>query len=88
MDLRNLIFVWLVIFCLLQIPVGQKQDTSLIHGLVFTKNIAHKKMKQQIANPHILLLHGAIEYQRVENKFSSLEPQILQVRFICPFFSF
>ena len=88
MDLRNLIFVWLVIFCLLQIPVGQKQDTSLSHGLVFTKNIAHKKMKQQIANPHILLLHGAIEYQRVENKFSSLEPQILQVRFIFPFFSF
>ncbi|KAL8580115.1 hypothetical protein ACOMHN_061229 [Nucella lapillus] len=63
-----------------KIPVGQKQDTSLIHGLVFTKNIAHKKMRQQIANPHILLLRGAIEYQRVENKFSSLEPQILQER--------
>lgn len=61
-----------------KIPVGQKQDTSLIHGLMFTKNIAHKKMKQQIGNPHILLLRGAIEYQRVENKFSSLEPQILQ----------
>ncbi|XP_076460083.1 1-phosphatidylinositol 3-phosphate 5-kinase-like isoform X2 [Babylonia areolata] len=63
-----------------KIPVGQKQDSSLIHGLVFTKNIAHKKMRQQIANPHILLLRGAIEYQRVENKFSSLEPQILQER--------
>ncbi|KAK7498566.1 hypothetical protein BaRGS_00010226 [Batillaria attramentaria] len=63
-----------------KIPVGQKQDTSLIHGLVFTKNIAHKKMRQQIANPHILLLRGAVEYQRVENKFSSLEPQILQER--------
>ncbi|XP_070187506.1 1-phosphatidylinositol 3-phosphate 5-kinase-like isoform X2 [Littorina saxatilis] len=63
-----------------KIAVGQKQDTSLVHGLVFTKNIAHKKMKQQIANPHILLLRGSIEYQRVENKFSSLEPQILQER--------
>jgi hypothetical protein len=62
------------------VPGGQKQDTSLIHGLMFTKNIAHKKMKQQIGNPHILLLRGSIEYQRVENKFSSLEPQILQVR--------
>ncbi|XP_025088502.1 1-phosphatidylinositol 3-phosphate 5-kinase-like [Pomacea canaliculata] len=61
-----------------KIPVGQKHDTSLIHGLMFTKNIAHKKMHQQITNPRILLLRGAIEYQRVENKFSSLEPQILQ----------
>ena len=36
-------------------------------------------MQQTIANPKILLLKGAIDYQRIENKFSSLEPLILQV---------
>ncbi|XP_041374474.1 1-phosphatidylinositol 3-phosphate 5-kinase-like isoform X2 [Gigantopelta aegis] len=63
-----------------KIPGGQKTDTSMLHGVMFTKNIAHKKMQQQISNPQIMLLRGAIEYQRVENKFSSLEPQILQER--------
>ncbi len=36
-------------------------------------------MRTHILNPKILLLGASIEYQRVENKFSSLEPQILQV---------
>ena len=52
----------------------------MFHGVVFTKNIAHKKMKSKVVNPLILLLRGTIEFQRVEQKFSSLEPQILQVR--------
>lgn len=51
----------------------------MIHGMVFTKNIAHKKMASQVTNPQILLMNGSIEYQRRVNKFSSLEPQILQV---------
>lgn len=53
----------------------------MVHGIVFTKNIAHKKMASQIVNPQILLMRGSIEYQRRVNKFSSLEPQILQVNF-------
>ena len=62
-----------------QFPVGKRDDISFIHGLVFTKNVALKKMKTHIPNPCILLLRGSIEYQRVEHKFCSLEPQILQV---------
>ncbi|XP_033727626.1 1-phosphatidylinositol 3-phosphate 5-kinase-like [Pecten maximus] len=61
-----------------KIPGGNKEQTCVIHGLVFTKNVAHKKMAHQLSNPTILLLKGSIEYQRVESKFSSLEPQILQ----------
>ncbi|XP_021352266.1 1-phosphatidylinositol 3-phosphate 5-kinase-like isoform X3 [Mizuhopecten yessoensis] len=61
-----------------KIPGGNKEQTCVIHGLVFTKNVAHKKMAHQLTNPTILLLKGSIEYQRVESKFSSLEPQILQ----------
>ncbi|KAK6165394.1 hypothetical protein SNE40_022328 [Patella caerulea] len=61
-----------------KVPGGHKNETLLIHGLVFTKNVAHKKMKCKINNPQILLLRGSIDYQRIESKFSSLEPQILQ----------
>lgn len=61
-----------------KIPGGTKEKTCVIHGLLFTKNVAHKKMAHQLTNPKILLLKGSIEYQRVESKFSSLEPQILQ----------
>ena len=68
-----------VAICPLQIPGGLKSQSSIISGVVCTKVIAHKRMKHNIPNPKILLLRGPIEYQRVENKFSSLEPQILQV---------
>ncbi|XP_078330913.1 1-phosphatidylinositol 3-phosphate 5-kinase-like isoform X6 [Crassostrea virginica] len=61
-----------------KIPGGSKEQTCMVHGIVFTKNIAHKKMASQIVNPQILLMRGSIEYQRRVNKFSSLEPQILQ----------
>ena len=60
------------------IPGGSPSDTAIVNGLVCTKSVAHRKMRQDIVNPRILLLGSSIEYQRVENKFSSLEPQILQ----------
>jgi len=60
------------------IPGGTPADTAVVNGLVCTKSVAHRKMHQDIVNPRILLLRSSIEYQRVENKFSSLEPQILQ----------
>lgn len=61
-----------------KVPGGTKSNTCIINGIVCTKNVAHKKMRQQMTNPRVLLLRAPIEYQRVENKFSSLEPQILQ----------
>ncbi|KAH9523854.1 hypothetical protein Btru_047241 [Bulinus truncatus] len=73
MDIRSYVHIK-------KVPGGNKTDTTMFHGVIFTKNIAHKKMKTKIVNPLILLLRGAIEFQRVENKFSSLEPQILQER--------
>ena len=60
------------------IPGGMPTDTAIVNGLVCTKSVAHRKMRQDIENPRILLLRSSIEYQRIENKFSSLEPQILQ----------
>ncbi|GFN83677.1 1-phosphatidylinositol 3-phosphate 5-kinase [Plakobranchus ocellatus] len=73
MDIRNYVHIK-------KVPGGQKNETTLFHGVILSKNVAHKKMKTKITNPLILLLRGTIEFQRVENKFSSLEPQILQER--------
>ncbi|KAK2165368.1 hypothetical protein LSH36_51g02001 [Paralvinella palmiformis] len=71
MDIRQYVIIK-------KIPGSLKSHCSIVSGVVCTKVIAHKRMKHNIANPKILLLRGPIEYQRVENKFSSLEPQILQ----------
>ncbi|ESO10728.1 hypothetical protein HELRODRAFT_190147 [Helobdella robusta] len=55
-------------------------ECEIVDGVVMTKNVTHRKMRSDVTNPKILLLATSLEYQRVENKFSSLEPQILQER--------
>ncbi|XP_044763369.1 1-phosphatidylinositol 3-phosphate 5-kinase [Coccinella septempunctata] len=61
-----------------KLPGGFKRDTRIVEGVVFTKNVAHKGMLQDIQNPKILLLQGAIVYQRTEGRFMSLEPVLMQ----------
>ncbi|GFY59527.1 1-phosphatidylinositol 3-phosphate 5-kinase [Trichonephila inaurata madagascariensis] len=61
-----------------KIPGGAKTECSIVSGVVFTKSVAHKKMRQRIQNPTVLLLTSAISYQRVENKLCSLDPIIMQ----------
>ncbi|KAF9109653.1 1-phosphatidylinositol-3-phosphate 5-kinase [Mortierella sp. AM989] len=61
-----------------KIPGGSAQDTLYINGVVCTKNLAHKQMSRHLQNPRILILRFALEYQRVENHFISLEPIVNQ----------
>ncbi|KAI8606363.1 hypothetical protein EDD21DRAFT_298271 [Dissophora ornata] len=61
-----------------KIPGGTAQDTLYINGVVFTKNLAHKQMSRTLQNPRILILRFALEYQRIENHFISLEPIVNQ----------
>ncbi|KAF9427740.1 1-phosphatidylinositol-3-phosphate 5-kinase [Podila epigama] len=61
-----------------KIPGGTAQDTLYINGVVCTKNLAHKQMSRTIQNPRILILKFALEYQRFENHFISLEPIVNQ----------
>ncbi|KAJ3300300.1 1-phosphatidylinositol-3-phosphate 5-kinase [Borealophlyctis nickersoniae] len=63
-----------------KIPGGVARDCQYVHGVVCSKNVAHKKMVRPIRNPKILLLTFALEYQRVENQFLSLEPLLSQER--------
>lgn len=62
---------------------GDRSDWQMINGVVFSKNVSHRKDRRSIDDPRILLLSAPIEYQRIENKMSSLEPQILQVLVTC-----
>ena len=61
-----------------KIPGGRRSDSSLISGVVCTKNITHKKMRIQIRNPTILLLKCAFEFQRKENQLSSFDTLQMQ----------
>ncbi|KAF9093343.1 1-phosphatidylinositol-3-phosphate 5-kinase [Mortierella sp. AD031] len=61
-----------------KIPGGTAQDSLYIDGVVCTKNLAHKQMSRTLQNPRILILRFALEYQRVESRFISLEPIVKQ----------
>ncbi|KAJ3173677.1 1-phosphatidylinositol-3-phosphate 5-kinase [Geranomyces variabilis] len=63
-----------------KIPGGLPSDSEYVCGVVCTKNVAHKKMLRTINQPKIMLLTFALEYQRVENQFLSLEPLLSQER--------
>jgi 1-phosphatidylinositol-3-phosphate 5-kinase len=60
------------------IPGGSLQDNAFVNGVVFRKNVAHKKMSSPRTNPRILLLGGGIDFQREDFRLSSLETLIEQ----------
>jgi 1-phosphatidylinositol-3-phosphate 5-kinase len=47
-------------------------------GIVFCKNVSHKRMAKEIENPRIMLLSGGIEYTRTENRIASLDTLLEQ----------
>ena len=62
------------------IPGGSIDESIYIDGLLFRKNVSHKKMTADgdKTNPTILLLTGGIEFQRTDNKLSSMDTLIEQ----------
>jgi hypothetical protein len=64
------------------IPGGNINDCTYIDGVVFRKNVSHKRMidspTEVKLNPKILVLSGGIEFQRTDNKLSSLDTLIEQ----------
>lgn len=60
---------------------GIRSDCKILNGIAFTKNVAHRSMNTRLENPRILLLNCAIVYQRVEGRFTSLEPVMMQVQY-------
>lgn len=60
------------------IASGHRSDSKVIKGIVCSKNVKHKRMTQRYKNPRMLLLGGALEYQRVSNQLSSLDTLLQQ----------
>ncbi|OWM68786.1 hypothetical protein CDL15_Pgr024973 [Punica granatum] len=60
------------------LATGRRSESSLVKGVVCKKNIAHRRMTSKIEKPRILILGGALEYQRVSNLLSSFDTLLQQ----------
>lgn len=61
-----------------KVPGGRRKDSKIVHGVAFSKNVAHKDMATRVAFPRILLLQCPIVYERIEGKFVTIETVLLQ----------
>ncbi|KAL0424927.1 UNVERIFIED_CONTAM: 1-phosphatidylinositol-3-phosphate 5-kinase FAB1B [Sesamum radiatum] len=50
----------------------------VVRGVVCKKNVAHRRMTSKIESPRLLILGGALEYQRVSNALSSFDTLLQQ----------
>ncbi|KAL8150799.1 hypothetical protein V2J09_020607 [Rumex salicifolius] len=57
---------------------GRKSESVVVKGVVCKKNVAHRRMKSKIDNAKILIVGGALEYQRVSNHLSSVNTLLRQ----------
>ncbi|SCZ98276.1 BZ3500_MvSof-1268-A1-R1_Chr7-1g09080 [Microbotryum saponariae] len=61
-----------------KIPGGRPRDSEYVDGVVFTKNVLHKKMARKLDHPRVMLFSFPLEYQRIENQLVSIDPLIHQ----------
>lgn len=73
MDIRNYVHFK-------KVPDGSRNDSAIIRGAVFSKNVVHKDMATIINEARILLLQCPIVYQRDEGKYVSIETLLRQER--------
>ncbi|KAL9891944.1 1-phosphatidylinositol 3-phosphate 5-kinase fab1 [Glossina fuscipes fuscipes] len=80
MDIRNFVNFK-------KIPGGKRLESSIVGGVVLSKNVAHKDMTTSVEQPRILLLQCPIVYERIEGKFVSISTVLLQekeyLRHVC-----
>ncbi|CAO2841631.1 unnamed protein product [Amaranthus hypochondriacus] len=57
---------------------GKRSDSLVIKGVVCKKNLAHRRMTAKFDRPRLLILGGALEYQRVSNHLSSFDTLLQQ----------
>nr|XP_016464783.1 PREDICTED: putative 1-phosphatidylinositol-3-phosphate 5-kinase FAB1C isoform X1 [Nicotiana tabacum] len=60
------------------IASGSQSESTLVKGVVCTKNIKHKRMTSQYKNARLLILRGALEYQRAANQLASFDTLLQQ----------
>ncbi|BAF12222.2 Os03g0399500 [Oryza sativa Japonica Group] len=59
-------------------PASNCFFSTVVKGVVCKKNVAHRRMTSRIEKPRLLLLAGALEYQRVTNQLSSIDTLLQQ----------
>ncbi|XP_075523297.1 1-phosphatidylinositol-3-phosphate 5-kinase FAB1B-like isoform X1 [Primulina tabacum] len=57
---------------------GRRSESMVVKGVVCKKNVAHRRMTSNIEKPRVLMLGGALEYQRVSNALSSFDTLLQQ----------
>ncbi|KAB2065263.1 hypothetical protein ES319_A09G079000v1 [Gossypium barbadense] len=60
------------------IASGCRRESMVVKGVVCKKNVAHRRMNSKIEKPRLLILGGALEYQRVSNQLSSFDTLLKQ----------
>ncbi|CAL0312145.1 unnamed protein product [Lupinus luteus] len=60
------------------IACGSPSESTFIKGVVCSKNIKHKRMTSQYKKTRLLLLGGALEYQKVPNQLASFNTLLQQ----------
>ncbi|XP_028752152.1 1-phosphatidylinositol-3-phosphate 5-kinase FAB1B-like [Neltuma alba] len=61
-----------------RIACGNRSDSVVVKGVVCKKNVAHRRMKSKVDKPRVLILGGALEYQRVANLLTSVDTLLQQ----------
>ncbi|KAF7813970.1 1-phosphatidylinositol-3-phosphate 5-kinase FAB1B [Senna tora] len=57
---------------------GSRSESAVVKGVVCKKNVAHRRMASKVDKPRMLILGGALEYQRVANLLSSVDTLLQQ----------
>ncbi|PIN21252.1 Phosphatidylinositol-4-phosphate 5-kinase [Handroanthus impetiginosus] len=57
---------------------GCRSESKVVKGVVCKKNVAHRRMTSKIEKPRLMILGGALEYQRVSNALSSFDTLLQQ----------
>ncbi|XP_022715367.1 1-phosphatidylinositol-3-phosphate 5-kinase FAB1B-like isoform X2 [Durio zibethinus] len=60
------------------IASGHRCESMVLKGVVCKKNVAHRRMTSKMEKPRLLILGGALEYQRVSNLLSSFDTLLQQ----------
>ncbi|KAL5583369.1 hypothetical protein UlMin_015811 [Ulmus minor] len=60
------------------IASGHRFESMVVKGVVFKKNVAHRRMTTKIKKPRLLIIGGALEYQRVSTHLSSFDTLLQQ----------
>ncbi|CAN4084821.1 unnamed protein product [Withania somnifera] len=60
------------------IASGRRRESTVVKGIVCKKNVAHRRMTSKLEKPRLLILGGALEYQRMANHLSSFDTLLQQ----------